>query len=61
MQTVVLGEYDDHHTGVSIISTLLGERTGRAARDISFLLSVQTESDTHPYSYPTGKGSFTCE
>jgi hypothetical protein len=26
MQSVVLGEYDDHHEGMKVVSTLLGER-----------------------------------
>jgi len=62
MQSVFVGEYEDHPKGTSIVSTLLGERTGPAtARDISFVSSVQTESGTHPSSCPIGKGSLTRE
>jgi len=62
MQSVVVGEYDDHHKGTSIVSTLPGERIGPAtARDVSFLLSVQTESGTQPSSCPIGKGYLTRE
>lgn len=62
MQSVVVREYEDHHKGTSIVSTLPGECIGpEAARDISFLLRVQTESGPQPSSCPIGKVSLTRE
>jgi len=62
MQSVFVEECDDHPKGTSIVSTLLGERTGPAtARDISFVSSFQIESGTHSSSCPIGKGSLTRE
>jgi hypothetical protein len=34
MQSVVLSEYDHHHKGISIVSTLLCESIGRQQQDI---------------------------